>query len=412
MREPGLGKQALWLAGASGAAQVLVALLYLFAARGSEPHQLGLIVSAIGLATSAAGFIDFGTNSHWLREVASGRLPWRVFERRLATKLVVSLALSAVWLVVVLLVAPTSELWVAGPVTIALLANQTLQVPLRAAARGDLAALVVLADRLGAGVAFAVLIVVRVPPVGALWIALTLGSLGAAVLAWAIAPPAHRPRLFVRALANPWEGSRYFGLAVVANSAQALDLTVLTGVAGPTATGVYGAVNRWTQPMALLASAFASASAPYAARSRDVFDAWRHLRRGLWMPLTAIGLSVVVFALAPWVVDFLLGAAYRNSAAALQLLALAVIPSIICQPVTVALQALGRDRFVAFAMVATALVQLVLVVVLGRASGALGAAQASLIVQMVLILALAGGVLHEVGKARRNAVDPASRSAG
>ncbi|MCM3521967.1 lipopolysaccharide biosynthesis protein [Curtobacterium sp. P97] len=391
-RERPLAHQALLLAAATGTAQVLVAVLYLLAARGVEPAEFGATVSAIALGTAAAGFIDFGTNNHWTRELARKAMPDQLFEDRLFSKLVYTITAAGGWALLCLLFLPQSHVWLAGPITAALVINQAYQVRLRSAARGELVALVILCDRVAATMLFAGMSLAGVDAPVALWAALTAGSLAAAVIArrlGGVRKGGIRPRL-----TNPWSGAHFFGLGVVANSAQALDLTILSAVAGSTAAGVYGAVNRWTQPMALLAAAFSSALAPYAARSSTLSEAWGQLRRALWMPLGAIGVSIAVFFAAPFVVDLLLGRAYEDSSATLQVLALVVIPSIICQPLVVILQSFKRDRFVAGVMITAALGQLMLVLVLGGSSGALGAAQAALAAQIFILLALVGGTIH------------------
>ncbi|QFS79660.2 lipopolysaccharide biosynthesis protein [Curtobacterium flaccumfaciens] len=371
---------------------MLVAVLYLFAARGVGPGAFGSVVSAIALGTAAAGFIDFGTNNHWTRELARQAIGRDVFATRLFSKIVITIALAVIWTVVLGIAAPDSHLWLAGPIAAALVANQAYQVPLRSAARGDLVALVILSDRASATVFFFGLLAVQVPSTVALWIALASGSVLASLIARVLAPD--RVAGVRLRLVNPWVGARYFGITVVATSAQSLDLTLLSAVSGSAASGVYGAVSRWTQPMSLLAAAFSSALAPYAARSPDLRTAWSELRRALWMPIAAIGLAVAVFFAAPLVVDVLLGDDYAGSAGVLRLLALVVIPSIICQPLVVILQAFGRDRYVALIMVIAAIAQLVLVLVLGHASGALGAGQAALVSQLLILIALIAGVLH------------------
>ncbi|MBB1196218.1 MULTISPECIES: lipopolysaccharide biosynthesis protein [Curtobacterium] len=387
-----MAHQAVLLAGATGLSQVLVAVLYLFAARGVGPGAFGSVVSAIALGTAAAGFIDFGTNNHWTRELARQAIGRDVFATRLFSKIVITIALAVIWTVVLGIAAPDSHLWLAGPIAAALVANQAYQVPLRSAARGDLVALVILSDRASATVFFFGLLAVQVPSTVALWIALASGSVLASLIARVLAPD--RVAGVRLRLVNPWVGARYFGITVVATSAQSLDLTLLSAVSGSAASGVYGAVSRWTQPMSLLAAAFSSALAPYAARSPDLRTAWSELRRALWMPIAAIGLAVAVFFAAPLVVDVLLGDDYAGSAGVLRLLALVVIPSIICQPLVVILQAFGRDRYVALIMVIAAIAQLVLVLVLGHASGALGAGQAALVSQLLILIALIAGVLH------------------
>ncbi|MCP1504238.1 O-antigen/teichoic acid export membrane protein [Curtobacterium herbarum] len=387
-----MAHQALMLAGATGASQVLVAVLYLLAARGVAPSQFGTTVSGIALGTAAAGFIDFGTNNHWTRELARRAMPNDVFVGRLVSKVGVAAVAALIWCAVTGALFPGSHIWIAGPIALALVANQAYQVPLRSAARGELVALVIVADRVFAAVVFFALLAAGVATPAALWIALSVGSLGAAAVGWLLAPAEHRavrPRFQF-----PWRGAHYFGLTVVATSSQALDLTLLSTVAGSAAAGVYGAVSRWTQPMSLLAAAFSSALAPYAARSSDLRATWLEVRRAVWMPFAAIALAIVVFFAAPLIVDVLLGGAYSGSAAVLRVLALVVIPSIICQPLVVVLQSIRRDRFVAIVMLIAALGQLVLVAVFSGSAGALGAANAALIAQVFILVALGLGVLR------------------
>lgn len=387
-----MAHQALLLAAATGASQVLVAVLYLLAARGVAPSEFGATVAGIALGTAAAGFIDFGTNNHWTRELARQTMTRDVFAGRLVSKVMIALIAAVIWCILTAVLIPGSHVWIAGPVAVALVANQAYQVPLRSAARGELVACVIIADRVFASVVFFVLFVAGVATPTALWMALAVGSVGAAVFGWRLTPAENRSR---RArLRFPWRDAHYFGLTVVATSAQSLDLTLLSTVAGSASAGVYGAVSRWTQPMSLLAAAFSSALSPYAARSSDLRSTWREVRRAMWMPLAAICLALVVFFAAPFVVDLLLGGAYEGSAGVLQVLALVVIPSIICQPLVVVLQAMRRDRFVAIVMLLAALGQLILVAVLAREAGALGAAHAALISQLFILVALGAGTFR------------------
>jgi O-antigen/teichoic acid export membrane protein len=172
-------------------------------------------------------------------------------------------------------------------------------------------------------------------------------------------------------------------------------------------------VNRWTQPMTLLASAFSSAAAPFVARSENIAIAWRHLRKGIWMPIGAVLVSLCVFVFAPWAVPILLGDAYSGSAAVLRVLALVAIGSIVSQPALVVLQSLGRDRFVGFAMTAAVVIQLVLVGILGSLFGAIGAAWSSLSIQVLLALLFLGAIWfeqHNFAKGLRAASAESSRA--
>ena len=86
----GVGTQAMALAASTGIAQILVAVIYVVAARDSAPAQYGLIVAAIALGVVAAGFLDFGTNTLWVRELATGRMSAEQFGARLLGKLLIA----------------------------------------------------------------------------------------------------------------------------------------------------------------------------------------------------------------------------------------------------------------------------------------------------------------------------------
>jgi O-antigen/teichoic acid export membrane protein len=163
--------------------------------------------------------------------------------------------------------------------------------------------------------------------------------------------------------------------------------------------------------MSLLASAFASASAPFVARSKHIVDAWQHLRKGIWMPCCAIVLALMVFILAPQIVSILLGDSYEGSSAVLRVLALLTIPSIVSQPLFIALQSSGRDRYVAWVSIGATIAQLGLVALLGQVLGAIGAAVASLVAQCGILVAFSAGIWVQVRQIReaedRSSADPA-----
>jgi O-antigen/teichoic acid export membrane protein len=391
-----VGRQAIFLAGATGIAQVAMAVIYLLAARESGPSEFGLVVAAIAVGSTAVGFVDFGTNSHWAREIARGNMEPRELGHRVTTKVFVALLLSLGWSVSMAVLFPHSGLWIAGPVLMAQLLNQTSQVSLRGTARGELVALTILIDRAVAIVTFFGVCFLGGKATDGLWIAIVAGSLSAAVAGHIATERARRPIAALPLIINPWRGAGYFGITQLANSAQSLDLPLLTFVGGPLAGGLLGAVSRWTQPMGLLASAFSSAAAPFVAGTEDILGAWEHLRKGIWMPACAIVLSLSIFAFAPLIVPLLLGNAYQGSVNVLRVLALVSIPSIISQPAMVALQSLGMDRYVARVMTSAIVLQLALVVILGAAYGALGAAFASLIVQCGILAMFAHVISNEV----------------
>jgi O-antigen/teichoic acid export membrane protein len=397
----GIGVQAISLAGATGFAQALIAVIYLYAARASAPDQFGMAVTAIALGTSAAGFIDFGTNSFWVREVVRKNLTVKLLGDRLFGKLYITALIASFWCLTCMIAFTGSLLWTAGPIMFGLVLNQACQVPLRANAQGVLVAFSVLADRVAALLIFMILIACGVSSISALWPALVAGCLTASIMGWTMSSSNFRPSVTFWIKSNPWKGAGFFGMAGLANSVQALDLALLSLISGPAAAGLYGAVNRWTQPMTMLASAFSSAAAPFVAKSSNILHSWLHIRRGLWIPCAAIALSFFVFLFAPWIVTILLGSAYADSAPILQILSVVSILSIISQPIFVSLQAIGRDKYVAVCMVITVCVQIILVAVLAPPFGVLGAAWAALSMQTLLTCFLATAIWREIRKQRR-----------
>ncbi len=371
--------------------------MYLWAARSVDPATFGQVVAAIALGTVGAGFIDFGSNALWVREVASGRLSEAALGERSVGKVAVAFALSLLWAAITVVVIGSEFLWVAAPIALSLVINQVSQVPLRGAALGERVGLSVLTDRTVAIVTFTALCLLGFEPVAVLWLCLALGSLSASVMGRLMTPQQFRPKVRWRRT-NPWRESTFYGVSGLATSAQSLDLPILAAVGGGVPAGIYGSVSRWTQPMGLLAAAFSSASAPFVARSSDARAAWVVLRKGLWLPATAIVLAIAIFVLAPWLVDFLLGNGYAEASGVLQILAMVSIASILSQPLLVGMQSLGRDRFVAIVFGSTVVVQLSAVLVLAVPYGALGAAWASFGAQVILLVALLAGAIGEFNR--------------
>lgn len=390
-----VGRQASSLAAATGIAQGLLAVLYVLAARESRPEDLGSAVSAVALATAGVGFIDFGTNSHWVREISRGTLSHRDFSLRLTSKILVAAGVAAIWTGLATVFSPHSLMWTAGPVMLCVLMNQTFGVSLRAAARGDLVAVAILCDRIVALGLFLILTALHFSGAEIIWVCLCCGSIAASTIAFSLTERSLRPVLKAIARVNPWRNASFFGLATLANTSQSLDLPLLSLSGGPLAAGIYGAVNRWTQPMSLLANAFSAAAAPYVSKSGNIIHAWNHVRKAIWMLVAAIVLCGIIAAASPLIVGLLLGSSYQDSITALRLLAIATIFSIVAQPLSVVLQSLGRDGFVAGVLASAVVIQLALVVFLGASLKATGAAASYLIVEALQFAAIGFGAYKE-----------------
>jgi O-antigen/teichoic acid export membrane protein len=384
----GLGRQATFLAGSTAFAQILTALIYLFAARVSGPTAFGQVVTAIAIATSAVGILDFGTNSLWIRETAKGALSTHDLARRALTKILIALGVFAVGGVCLYLLSPNPWLWTAAPIAMFLLISQTAQVPLRAHSRIGVVALSLVVDRLvGMLVLFGGMLI-GADGAAALWLALVCGSIGGTLLLVSQMPGRRRLLVTPELGHHPWRGSGFYGLSSMAVTSQSLDVAIMSAVAGPAAAGIYGAVNRWTQPMQLAVSAFAAAAVPVVARAQSWSTAWPQVKKALWLPVMAVIACVVVIIGAPFFVDVLVGEAYADSATVLRVLAIGTLFAIGNQPLAVFLQSLGRDRAVSFITAPVVILQLLLVAALASLYGAVGAALAFVAVQVAMFLLL------------------------
>jgi O-antigen/teichoic acid export membrane protein len=384
----GLGRQATFLAGSTALAQILTAVIYLLAARSSGPEAFGHAVTAVAIASSAVGFIDFGTNSLWLREAARGDLTTEHLAERAFGKLAFAGLVLLIAGTALLIWSPTALLWTAAPVAMFLLLSQTAQVPLRAKSKMLTVALSLILDRVVGLSVLTLSMLLGAEGAAALWIALVSGSTASTALLVTRMPDRQELGRTRRVSRAPWRGSGFYGLSSVAVTSQTLDVAIMSAVAGPAAAGVYGAVNRWTQPMSLAVSAFAASAVPVVARARSWKNAWPVVRKALWLPIAAMGACLLVIVAAPFFVDLLVGEAFAESASVLRVLALGTLLAIANQPLAIFQQSLGHDKPVSFVTTSAVLLQLVLVAVFAGAAGPVGAAWAFVCAQGVICVLL------------------------
>ncbi|MBX7435508.1 hypothetical protein JDV09_25950 [Mycobacterium sp. Y57] len=315
--------------------------------------------------------MDLGANAYWIREIASRRITQHELNVKITTRIIVALAIATVVIVTAILTAPVFV--ATGVLLITTSTVQTLLVPLSAARRAETVGWLFLFGRVVAIALFVGQTAIAVRPGLALWTSLAVGDVALAVCALTVTPAPSRLRIGVRTLSNPWAGARWYSLSTLSTSAQQLDLPIVGFCAGPTAAGIYGGVNRWTQPMMLIIGAFASAAAPFLAAESHLRDLRWQILRASWILAAAVALAIGVIFTAPWLVPFLLGDAFASSAAVLQWLAGGMILNAIAQPLIVALQSRRFDHVTAIILLVSVLVQLVVVAVLAPALGALSA---------------------------------------
>lgn len=381
-----VGTQTALLAIGTAAAQIITAILFIASARLSGPTNFGIVAVSISIGMVLAGLVDFGSNTLLTRERSAGRISRRELNRALISKIIIVSGASSASALTIGVHFPE-----ALPATIIFGTNSIIQtafVPLRAARRGDIVAVITLGDRLGALVAFLTFLSLQVPADTALWVSLCVGSTGAATAATIFTPVGSRVHFRRFRFRNPWKATGYFGLNGIAASAQQLDLFVLTTAAGAQAGGVYGAVNRWTQPMGLVSAAFSSAAMPYVAAARNWASARLAISSSFWMLWIGSLACLALFFVAPIMVPVLLGQSYSASVGVLQLLAIGTIPAIFNQPMASALQARKKEKPVALAFLLAVIVQLILVAILSSALGVIGGALAFCIMQFTLFTSL------------------------
>lgn len=384
-RRPGVSSQALWLLTSSGFAQLISAAMYALAARAAGPAEFGAIVSILALALTAATLFDFGTNLFWVRELANGTLSTRAVSARATGKLMIGgLVAGSVWPIV--LVTTGTDWWIAAPFGFAVVVSQLALVPLRGLALGHRVALVTIVDRSVAAVVFSILLAAGAGGPDALWISLLCGLIAGAVFAYGVTPGGARLTAIPPLI--PWAGAGSFGATSAAVGLQSLDVPILAAVSGVDASGVYGAVNRWTQPMGLLSTAFVNAALPFMSRAKGAHAAFHTIRRSLWLIGAAMAACVLVILIAEPVVMFVLGPQYSSAVAVLRLLAVSTLIAVVNQPAIAFLQARRLERAAATIVGSSVAVQLILVAVLGSRYGAEGAAVALIAAQSMILAAI------------------------
>ncbi|WP_247828494.1 lipopolysaccharide biosynthesis protein [Arthrobacter antioxidans] len=401
-----VGSQAVLLAMSTGVSQLGIAAIFVFAARGTDPASLGIVASAMALGVTLAGLVDFGSNAFWVREIARGVMSLAELGQKLVSKLIIGSGVAGLVTVVLAALGPPSLLWAAGPLGLATLIGQSAQTPLRGAALGHIASLAVVFDRFVAVLAYFTLTSLGVPEASALVGALVAGPIASAFLAAFLTPSKDAPDYRRFRFRSPWDRAGNFGISAGFLSLQNMDVTILGAVAGSLSAGIYGAVNKWVQPVTILAGAFASASAPFIARAGTVRDSWNILRHAVWMPVIAVLVACSLALSAPWLVEALLGDEYRDAAKVLTVLAVAAVPGVLNQPLFIALQYLGSDRPVAIVLSASIVLQLVLVAALAPALGALSCAVAILAAQLLQLTAFVILTVHEVRRTGRVSTTP------
>jgi O-antigen/teichoic acid export membrane protein len=334
------------VAAATVLGQALTGLAFVVIARRTSPEIFGPFASTYSISIVAGGLMDFGSSQRLTRDLARSKIlgetgSWLI--RRSVAQVAGALALA----IVLVSIRPIPN----ESAATALLAMQSVSLSIALAFAGAVRAVrspQLAAWQTAVGNA-ALLVVALLAPLDRLFLfgaaAATSSWLISSVLAaWSLrrnGPFFSRP-----SRGNPWHESAGLGVYGMAASLMLLAVPIVTMIAGNQAAGNLAAVSRWIQPLILLTISYSTFMFPTFASYEADAEAVRHLRSAIPIVTLGVGASAVMIAAAPNLVSLILGPDYRGSVNILRLSAIAVIPSILSQPIASLLQARGDDRFV------------------------------------------------------------------
>lgn len=342
-----------WLFGSRVLAGLANALLYVLLARAIEPASFGVVASGLAIFAVASLVGDWGIGPFVSIETAKSR--WLHVR-----KLLVLNSLGAVLVIVmcclgILVFAGT----VAPPLLVCLLSlaaysglekatETSLRVPLAIERGSRFVAANVLGRRLLALLIFAVASVV-VTPLVSFGLALVVAALSGwlAVRIWVARRMRGQEASQDEELSLPALVARStpFAIANLSAGSRDLDVPILTLMAGATAGGLYGAVQRLLAPAFLLPNSVGALLLPRVV-GRHVGTMRRSLSIFSVAVVCSSGIGFAIGMFAPEMVGVLLGPGYDAAAPFLQG-ALVALPFTMSSIVLGALgQGLGFERFI------------------------------------------------------------------
>jgi O-antigen/teichoic acid export membrane protein len=383
-----------FIALASAIGQALTGLAFIVIARRTSPSVFGPFAATYSISIVAGGLMDFGSSQRMTRDLARtkdlGDLgSW--LARRTGPQAVTTLALA----IALLYLNPIPN---ASTATV-ILAMQAVTFSIALAFAGAVRAVrspQLAAWHVAAGNSLLLTVALAAPREHFfLWCA------GAASASWLLSSGLgavslrNSGSLFLRrSSGNPWINSAGLGAYGFATGLLALGVPVVTVIAGDQAAGNLAAVSRWVQPLVLLSLSYSAFMFPRFASYATDQEAIRHVRSAIPVVALAVVASGAMVALAPTLVRLLLGSDYVGAVNILRLSAVAVIPSILGQPLASLLQARGDDRFVGILGVTTSVGALAVTAALCNSIGAASNPVANGIASGVLLAGLVQRTRH------------------
>lgn len=382
VRSRGLIAGATWLTVGLGASQAASLLVFVLAARSSDPAEYGRIMAVMTTVIVVTGTMVWGSNLSRTRLLAAGRCDYSSFLRFSVTRNLV-FGLAGLMCALVVMALGGDVLLSISLGCLFLTANAPQSVGCWFMAQRDYRwiALTQIISRVCL-VCLAVGLAVTGHLTAAAVPAMLAGTYALESLILVSALPRER---FTMRWENPWRGAGAIGTASAVWGLQQLDSPLVALVAGPTQAGYYTSVQRWTNPLGLLATGFSNAALPHLAGARRRDDVKAVLRASLLMiPVIGAG-ALVIIALAPTLVPLLLGSQYAAAVGVLQVLALGAIPRTMNDPLLMTLQGRAAGSLAVFSTSLSAVTVLLAVGVLGSQFGALGAAWGWVLAQTITL---------------------------
>ncbi len=376
------------IAFSSALAQISVLVTVIVVGRVSGVEAVATLSLLLALSGLISGVFDFGSNNAWIRESAAGALSNSRFGILSGRKIMLSVLLGASLSLVLLVVPNTFSLWLLGLGVVAQVTTQTLYAGLRAASRNVELALITVSERLLFLALFAALFVGSWGDGSSAVLIAQFGSAMVTFGAGSFLLKEMRPRPNLGPIAEIWRGSLHFGLSSWAVTAQSLHVPIVTAAGGSLVAGQYGAVNRWTQPMALLTQTFSLVVVPYVAREGHLVRGLKKIGVAALLPLLSAIVCSIVFLFSDEVVVLLMGPDFNAAGDVLRVLALATGISALSQPMSALLQARGSERVVSIVFVVGVGSGLALAWPFVAQWSAVGGALAILVSQVVMLVGL------------------------
>lgn len=377
------------VAGCFVAAQLLVGLTYVLAARAMEPAGLGLVATCVAIGVISATVFDLGLVSYLVREIAAAELSMQRARSLVSAKRKVTPLLIATNLAACMLIMPPVEGVVLGLVGLLVWESQTANALLRALEQFSKAASAQLAGRL-LGLLSTIGLLLVVNPELALSVGIAAGFAADALIGRALLGPSRTTAAPLREVMAIQRRSVSFGLVTLSATGQQLDTPLVTAGAGLTAGGIYAGAGRLLGPLLFLSSALALVAAPWLARTRHDPVALRAEERRISRIALVLALGPLgAAAVGPTVVPWILGEQYAGSGVAFSILAIGGVFCTVSQSMATILQNRGVERSVGTAISIGLVLGLVTTLALAILSGPVWAAGGFLLSQMYIVVHLA-----------------------